>query len=618
MLNPGDTIGDWQIVLPLGRGGMGAVYRCRHALSHRIEAAVKVLEPTTVSGARERFIREAEALHQLRHPAIVRITGFGQDARTGLLFLAMELVQGEDFDKLLSRGAFPRDRAAEIFAALADGLAYAHSRGVAHRDLKPANLMLQADGSPVLLDFGIAVQEGRDRLTQEGVVPGTVAYAAPEQVLAAGRTDPAIADVYALGQVFQECLTGRFVFDRGAEIDDHRRSVKILRAKMKMAPLDPGPAFAPRIRDLVRTATAPEPTRRGPPLAAWSGVLRRGGLLASDANDDVDLPEESATALLAAPVAAPPRSPALPLDLAMPTGEESPLDPLSLESETLPDESRTGTGVRRRRAVGLAAVSAAAVIAVGALSLIAVVAVGVAAWFASSSEQAAAFLIEEPAPPTEDFRLGDVLEADPVDVAEIEAEAARREVRPAVVAPVGGGGSRPRAAAPAGEGRLVVAADTAAAVWVDGSYVRESPTVLRLPAGRYEVELRGPDGASRRFTAAVRPDESVRRIWSFKLGEWRSFEGGVDPAGLPARPATGDVGVRLEGMSATRACLDAHPVEGAVTFTLVVVPDGSVVADGLTGALRGTPLDTCLKEVARTLTFKPSVSGAAVTVTLGR
>ena len=84
---------------------MGSVYRCRHALSARIEAAVKVLKPTDRAGSRERFIREAEALHSLRHPAIVRIAGFGQDADTGLMWIAMELVHGDTFERLIQRGA---------------------------------------------------------------------------------------------------------------------------------------------------------------------------------------------------------------------------------------------------------------------------------------------------------------------------------------------------------------------------------------------------------------------------------------------------------------------------------------------------------------------------------
>ena len=201
MLRPGDRIGDWEVVLPLGQGGMGSVCRCRHALSHRIEAAVKVLKPTDMAGARERFIREAEALHALSHPAIVRVHGFGLDARTELLWLAMELVSGQNFEFLLQDGEFPSERAAEIFGTVAEGLAYAHSRGIVHRDIKPGNLMLRDDGRAILLDFGIAVQEGHERLTQEGVVPGTVAYAAPEQVTFGTDHDPALSDLYSLGQV---------------------------------------------------------------------------------------------------------------------------------------------------------------------------------------------------------------------------------------------------------------------------------------------------------------------------------------------------------------------------------------------------------------------------------
>jgi hypothetical protein len=605
VLNPGDTIGDWQIVLPLGRGGMGAVYRCRHALSQRIEAAVKVLEPTPLSGARERFIREAEALHALRHPAIVGISGFGEDARTGLLFLAMELVGGEDFDRLLQRGAFPRERVGEIFASLADGLAYAHRRGVAHRDLKPANLMLRGDGSPVLVDFGIAVQEGRDRLTQEGVVPGTVAYAAPEQVTAAGRHDAAMADVYALGQVMCECLTGSFTFPRPPDVDDHRRSIQILRAKLKIQALDPGHEAPPRLRELVRTATAPDPGRRGPPLDRWGRILA-GGV--------ADEPEESATALLAAPARGPRSEPILPLDLALPTGDDLVLGAPDADLGT-GDGSRTGTAVRRRRAVGVAALSATLVVAAGAAVVVAALVVGAAlVWGGLRDDGAVAWTLDEAPEAHEGFPLGDILEAPDLELAELEAEAERREIRPQVPSPAPTGAARGAPRAPVGEARLVVAADVPAAVWVDGAYVRDSPTVLRLPAGAYGIELRPADGAPRAFRVSLEPGESVRRIWSFPQGEWRSFDGGVDPVGLPSRPPVGDAESRMNASPATRACLAQASVGEPLPFTLAIVPDGTVVADGLTGDLRGSPLDECLKGAARALTFRPSVLGAGVTV----
>jgi len=621
VLKTGDTIGDWRVVAPLGRGGMGAVYRCRHALSERIEAAVKVLEPTSISGARERFIREAEALHALRHPAIVRIAGFGQDTKSDLLFLAMELVEGEDFDKLIARGAFPSARIGPIFAALADGLAYAHSRGVVHRDLKPANLMLQADGSPVLLDFGIAVQQGQDRLTQEGVVPGTVAYAAPEQVRGRGDQDPALCDLYALGQVLCECASGRYTFARDPEVSDHRRSVQILRAKLSIQPLDPGPEVEPAVRALVRSATAPEPEHRGPPLAAWSTAL--GGRAALPALRDAPAESEArdpdeATALLAAPRADVRAS--LPPDLALPTQDDLDLGSLrAIDGETLGDGTVTSTAVRRRRAVGVAAGTAAVIVGLGSVGLAVVLAIGVVLWFgALADEVVPVWPGDEPALAEPEFRLSDVLDFQDVDVAEIMSEAERREVVPPVSAPAAPAPARKVVSqALAGEARLVVAADIPAAVWINGVHERDSPAVFRLPAGRYEVELRPATGEPRRFAVLLRPDDHVRRIWSFPKSEWRSFDGGVDPTGLPARPPIADAEDRFLALAATRECL-AEPwgPSAPSRFTLVVVPDGSVVADGLTGELRGTAFDDCLKAAARQLQFRPSVAGATATVSV--
>lgn len=610
MLHPGDTIGDWQIVLPLGRGGMGAVYRCRHLLSERIEAAVKVLEPTSVHGSRARFIREAEALHALRHPAIVRLTGFGEDARTGLLFLAMELVAGEDFERLLHRGAFPRERASQIFAALASGLDYAHSRGVVHRDLKPGNLMLQADGSPVLLDFGIAVQQGRDRLTQEGVVPGTVAYASPEQLVDGVEPNPKLADVYALGQVLCECVRGEVTYPLDPSVNDHQRSLQILRTKMKIGPLDPGAGVRPAVRELVRTATAPDPSRRGPPLAEWPAILTRSEGREPSAAD------EDQTALQAAPGSAGRSSDALPLDLALP-GEPA---PRLTDAETVTQLSLTGTAVRIRRTVGWVVGSAGLVVVVGVVAVGVVAAVALGLWWAGLPGQGSSTwpaIDEEPPPPA--FRLGDVLELDARDLEDIEAEAERRAsagqasrdtrspaspVRPA------------RTASAEGEVRLVLAADMPATIWIDGEERRESPTVLRLSPGRYRVELRARDGARRTFPVTLRVGEVTRRIWSFADGEWRSFEGGIDGAGLPRRPALGSAQARLQRADATQACFAGVEDAAPVRFSFVVVPDGTVVADGVQGATRGDDLDRCLRDAVRQLSFEPSATGAAVTVEL--
>lgn len=597
VLNPGDRIGDWEIVLPLGQGGMGSVYRCRHALTERIEAAVKVLQPTDREGARERFIREAEALHALKHPAIVRIGGFGLDAGTGLLWIAMDLVQGENFERLLQRGQFPRDRVAGIFGPVADGLAYAHSRGIVHRDIKPGNLMLQSDGSPVLLDFGIAVQEGQDRLTREGIVPGTVAYAAPEQVVAGNATDPALADVYALGQVLNECLIGAFTFPRRAGMDLHRRSVRILRQKLKAEPLDPGPGYSRHVRELVRQATDPDPERRGPPLSEWASILASGSVMEEETVSlamptPAALETEAVVAARSGPVEASGVAAGGAMDVA--SGEPAPSSDPGLARVSRPRRSGAWIGI-----------TAVAVVLLGGV-LLSLTAVGaVAAWWSLSST---------PPPPVTGIPLGEVLVVDEPPPAP-PPEPDEIVVAEPLAAPV----KRPRPTSSGSPGRLVLASSPVAAVTIDGEARRRTPLSLDVAPGRHEVELRTADGRSRSFGVEVETGEKVRRMWSFDEGEWRSFEGGLAEAGLPTRPSdVGEATSRLRALPDTDACLGAAGEVGPVTVVFTVAPDGSVVAEGLRDpALRGTPLEACLERAARRLEFSPSVAGAAVSVRVG-
>ena len=213
---PGEVVaGRFELERLAQVGGMGAVYQARDRITqHRV--AVKVLRaPGGVHD--ERFLREAALLAELRHPAIVRHVAHGRTP-DGELYLAMEWLEGEDLARRLTRGALTAAEAIDLVRRVADGLSALHARGGVHRDLKPANLFLEG-GEPAqakLLDFGIARAAAALAVTSTGTVMGTPGYTAPEQARGAKDVD-ARADVFALGCVLFECLTGRAAF-RGEHV----------------------------------------------------------------------------------------------------------------------------------------------------------------------------------------------------------------------------------------------------------------------------------------------------------------------------------------------------------------------------------------------------------------
>ena len=199
-------LGPYQLVRALGRGGMGVVYEGVDVETGQ-RAALKVL-PAALNEEedfRTRFESEIETLRRLKHPNIVRLYGFGQ--QDGVLFYAMELVDGPSLQAELRRGRrFSWQEAAQISLQICRGLRHAHDRGVIHRDLKPGNLLMAADGTIKLADFGIAQLFGRTRVTAVGSVVGTLDYMAPEQ--AEGGLVDARADLYSLGAVLYALLSG--------------------------------------------------------------------------------------------------------------------------------------------------------------------------------------------------------------------------------------------------------------------------------------------------------------------------------------------------------------------------------------------------------------------------
>jgi tetratricopeptide (TPR) repeat protein/predicted Ser/Thr protein kinase len=202
-------LGGFELVRELGRGGMGVVYEARSdALDRRVALKV-LLEGEFASGeVRERFQIEARAAARLRHPGLVGIHQIGEEG--GHHFIVMDLIEGPSLaEALKDDGLYEPRPAAELVGFLAEAMAYAHERGVLHRDLKPANVLVAPDGRPVITDFGLAkvVHAPKAKATATGQVMGTPAYMSPEQATGVGVE--ARSDVYSLGAILYELLTGR-------------------------------------------------------------------------------------------------------------------------------------------------------------------------------------------------------------------------------------------------------------------------------------------------------------------------------------------------------------------------------------------------------------------------
>ena len=219
-LSAGTKLGPYEILAPLGAGGMGEVYRARDTKLDR-EVAIKVLPASLARdpAALARFEREAKAVAALSHPNILAVHDFGTSGDT--TYAIMELLEGESLRQRLVEGALPPRKAAEIAREIALGLAAAHDKGIVHRDLKPENLFITREGRVKILDFGLARQLGLPAAgdthsptaapgTEPGTVLGTVGYMAPEQLR--GQAADHRSDIFSFGAVLYEMLTGRRAF----------------------------------------------------------------------------------------------------------------------------------------------------------------------------------------------------------------------------------------------------------------------------------------------------------------------------------------------------------------------------------------------------------------------
>ncbi|HTY40621.1 MAG TPA: protein kinase [Thermoanaerobaculia bacterium] len=218
----GTKLGPFEVLSPLGAGGMGEVYRARDTRLGR-EVAIKVLaaEFAADTDRRKRFEQEARAASALNHPNIVTIHDIGVDGPT--VYIAMEFVDGRTLRETLHGGPLPTKKLLDLAYQMADGLAKAHAAGIVHRDLKPENVMISKDGAVKILDFGLAKllkEQPEDtsnlptaQATQAGTVLGTVGYMSPEQ--ASGKALDFRSDQFALGSIYYEMATGQRAFQRG-------------------------------------------------------------------------------------------------------------------------------------------------------------------------------------------------------------------------------------------------------------------------------------------------------------------------------------------------------------------------------------------------------------------
>src|SRR2546430_11726729 len=270
-LSAGTRLGPYEILAPIGAGGMGEVYRARDTRLERT-VAVKVLPQhlSASSEVRQRFEREAKTISQLSHPHICALYDVGREGETE--YLVMEHLEGETLSERLAKGALPLEQTLRSGIEIADALDKAHRQGIVHRDLKPGNVMLTKSGVK-LLDFGLAkamtastrpsgltslatMMGTANNLTQEGTILGTFQYMSPEQL--EGKEADGRTDIFALGCVLYEMATGRKAFSGSSQ-------ASLISAIMKEEPAPIAtlqPMMPPALDRVVRTCLAKDPEDR--------------------------------------------------------------------------------------------------------------------------------------------------------------------------------------------------------------------------------------------------------------------------------------------------------------------------------------------------------------------
>ncbi|MET0626359.1 MAG: protein kinase [Pyrinomonadaceae bacterium] len=271
----GQVFGNYKVTQKLGEGGMGEVFRGVDMMLER-EVAIKFLRPELASQQQvvERFRSEAVTLAKLQHPNIATLYSFMRQGDSFVMVL--EFVRGVTLDHVIQqRGAIPVEQAIPIFCQMLDGIQEAHSEGIIHRDIKPANMMLTERGTLKVLDFGIARILGTARMTRQGNIIGTIEYMSPEQVR--GFETDARSDIYSLGMLLYEMLTGRCPFDIQNEFE-------LMKAQIEQYPVPPrqlNPAIPEVVEQAIWRSVHKDPAQRFQSASEFRAFLLNAGFAAT-------------------------------------------------------------------------------------------------------------------------------------------------------------------------------------------------------------------------------------------------------------------------------------------------------------------------------------------------
>lgn len=275
-LSEGEYIGSYRIIEPIGQGGMATVYKAYHPLLNR-HVAIKMMHQALLEDTDflARFRREAQIIANLEHPNIVPVYDYSE--HQGQPYLVMKYIEGLTLKQEIASSDLSFEQIISILAAVADGLTYAHQRGVLHRDVKPSNIILDADQRPYLTDFGLArlAQSGQSTLSQDMLI-GTPHYISPEQARGNSELGPG-TDIYALGVILYEVAVGRVPFSGNtpyAIVHDHIYTPLPL-------PTEVNPDVPPPVEAILLRALAKEPADRYPSavelLAAFHNAIQQTG-----------------------------------------------------------------------------------------------------------------------------------------------------------------------------------------------------------------------------------------------------------------------------------------------------------------------------------------------------